>query len=377
MRFLHTEREALEALLPGLDAALAAHDLDTLERPGGPGLAAFKAARGPALLVPTEHGGLGADPVQAVRVQRAVAGRSPSLAIATTMHHFSVATLVEASRSGNGMEWILLEAIAGDGLLVASGFAEGRTAQAILSPTMTAEPDGSGLLVSGSKKPCSLARSMDLLTASVVVPRTDGTGQQMAVALVPAGTPGLQVRPFWNSFVLAGAESDEVVLKDVRVPAELVVRTEIGPDDTLDTLQTAGFLWFELLMAASYLGMASALAERVLTTGRAGAAEQVDIAVELEAAMGCVVGVARGMTLGLHGEQAFADALVCRYAAQDAIGRAVRRSVELLGGMAYIGSDDVAYLAACTAALAFHPPSRARMAEPLRDWFAGQPLRVP
>ena len=129
MRF-RRERHTLEALLPGLDAALADHGLEDLERPGGPGLAAFKASRGPALLVPAEHSGTGADPTQAIQVQRAIGARSPSLAVATTMHHFSVASLVEASRASSGFEWMLLEAVARDGLLMASGFAEGRPGQA-------------------------------------------------------------------------------------------------------------------------------------------------------------------------------------------------------------------------------------------------------
>jgi alkylation response protein AidB-like acyl-CoA dehydrogenase len=376
MEFLGKERTTVEELLPGLDKALAEVPLAELETPGGPAIGAFREAGGPALLVPAEHTGIGAVPLQAVRVQRAIGARCPSLAVATTMHHFSVATLVETSRLSTGFEWMLLESIARQGLLVASGFAEGRPGQAILTPTMTAVPRGANLVLSGRKKPCSLAHSMDLLTASVSVPRLDGSGQQMAVALIPATSPGVERRPFWNSFVLAAAESDEVVLTDVEVPPDLVVRTEVGPDDTLDSLQTTGFLWFALLMAASYLGMASALAERVLASPRVDAAERAGIAVEIEAAMGCVEGVARGMADGLAGEEAFAQALVCRFAVQDAIGRAVRRCVEALGGMAYIGSADVAYLAACTAALGFHPPSRARMSEPLVDWFAGQPLRV-
>jgi hypothetical protein len=129
-------------------------------------------------------------------------------------------------------------------------------------------------------------------------------------------------------------------------------------------------------MAAAYLGMASALVERVLHSPRVAAAERAGVAVEIEAAAGCVEGVAQRMAAGLAGEEAFAAALVCRFAVQDAIGRAVRRCVEALGGMAYIGSGDVAYLSACSAALGFHPPSRARMSEPLVEWFAGRPLRV-
>lgn len=376
MRFLMRERTTLEELLPGLDSALAAVPLADLERPQSIALKAFRAAGGPALLVPSEHAGLGADPVQAVRVQRAVASRSPSLAVATTMHHFSVASLVETSTRSQGFEWMLLEAIARDGLLVASGFAEGRTGQAILSPTMRAELRDGKVVLNGSKKPCSLAHSMDLLTASITLPTEDGTGEQMAVALIPKGTPGIAVKPFWNSFVLAGAESDEVVLTDVEIPTTLVVRTEVRPDQQLDDLQTAGFLWFELLMTASYTGVASALVERVLTVGKADASLRAEVAVEIEAVMATVEGIAAAVSRGHAGERAFADALVCRYAAQDAIGRVVRRSVEALGGMSYIGSDEVAYLAAASAALAFHPPSRARMAQPLCDYFAGERLGV-
>jgi hypothetical protein len=40
----------------------------------------------------------------AVRIQRAVGSRSPSLAVATTMHHFSVASLVELTAAGNGSD---------------------------------------------------------------------------------------------------------------------------------------------------------------------------------------------------------------------------------------------------------------------------------
>lgn len=376
MRFLQRERDTLERLLPGLDDALAGTGLEKLERAGSPGLDAFKMAGGPALVVPAEHAGLGASALDAVRVQRAIASRSPSLAIATTMHHFSIASLVESSAHSVGFEWMLLEGIARGGLLVASGFAEGRTGQAILSPTLRATVRDGKIVLNGSKKPCSLAHSMDLLTASVTLPRVDGPGEQMAVALIPKATPGLHVRPFWNSFVLAGAENDEVVLEDLEVQPGLVVRTEMQPNQVLDRLQTAGFLWFELLMTASYLGVASALIERVLQAGKASAELRAGLAVQVEAAMHAIEGVARGLLLDVPREDLLAEALTCRYAAQDTITRTVGRCVESLGGMAFAGSGEVPYLAAAASALAFHPPSRARMAGPLCDYFDGAPLRV-
>ncbi|MGW5611621.1 acyl-CoA dehydrogenase [Streptomyces sp. NPDC003753] len=374
MQFLETERATLERFMPGLDADLTRIPLAELEKPGNPALALFKAAGGPNLLIPTEQGGDGATPLEAVRAQRAIGARSPSLGVATTMHHFSVASLAEASL-GDGFEWMLLEGIAAGRLLLASGFAEGRSGAAILSPTLRAVRRGGNLIVTGSKKPCSLSRSMDLLTASVAVTDEDGR-ERMAVAVIPVDSPGLEVRPFWNNFVLAGAESDEVVLKDVEVPKRLVVMTDSSEDQRPDKLQTSGFIWFELLVTASYLGAASALVEGVLSAGKADAVERAALVIEVEAAMTMLEGVARAKEAGEEGEEMLARVLCVRYAVQDAIGRIQRRAVELLGGMSYIGSSDAAYLSAACAGLMFHPPSRPHMSDQLCDHFAGRPLRV-
>lgn len=374
MHFLETERATLERFMPGLDAGLAAVPLAELERPGNPALALFKASGGPNLLIPAEQGGHGATPLEAVRAQRAVGARSPSLGVATTMHHFSVAGLAEASL-GDGFEWMLLEGIAAGRLLLASGFAEGRSGASVLSPTLRAVRRDGNLVVTGSKKPCSLARSMDLLTASVAVTDDDGR-DRMAIAVIPADSPGLEVRPFWTTFALAGAESEEVVLTDVEVPRRLVVMTDSGDDQRPDKLQSSGFVWFELLVTASYLGAASALVEAVLAAGKADAVERAALVVEAEAAMAMLEGVARAKEAGEDGDGMLARTLCVRYAVQDTIGRITRRAVELLGGMSYIGSSDAAYLSAACAGLMFHPPSRTHMSDPLCDHFAGLPLRV-
>ncbi|MGY5128285.1 acyl-CoA dehydrogenase family protein [Streptomyces nigrescens] len=376
MGFLDTEREALDALLPGLDATLAGHSLAELERPGGPAVAAFREAGGAALLVPAQNTGIGADPLQAVRLQRAVGARCPSLAVATTMHHFSVASLVETAKHGAGFEWMLLEAIVGKRMLLASGFSEGRTGQSILRPTIRAERRGGDVVLNGSKKPCSLAHSMDLLTASVVMTDDSGT-PRLAVAIVPADTPGLSVRPFWRSTVLAGAESDEVVLEDVTLDAQMVVLTDVGADSVLDALHISGFLWFELLMTAGYLGTASALVERVLRHGRAPATVRAELVTDVNAAMLAVEAVARTMRESqVWGEPLLVDALMARYAAQDAIARTTRTALETLGGMSFITSDEGTYLASAAAGLSFHPPSRQGMAESLCAALNGEPLHV-
>ncbi|MEU3026978.1 acyl-CoA dehydrogenase [Streptomyces incarnatus] len=375
MNFLHTERAVLDRLLPGLDAALAAHPLAELERAPSPAIEAFREAGGPGLLVPAEHSGAGATVLQAVRAQRAVGARCPSLAVATTMHHFSVAGLVETARHGTGMEGLLLTAVAGERLLLASGFAEGNTGQNILRPAIRAELRDGRVVLNGSKKPCSLSRSMDLLTASVMLTGADGVAR-LAVAIVPAKTPGLSVRPFWNSPVLAGAESDEVVLTEVELDPQMVVTTEVTADAVPDSLNVAGFLWFELLLTAGYLGVVSALVERVLAKPGGFGGDPTPFLVDVEAAMLAVEAVAMAMETEAWDDTLLVRALHARYAAQDAIARTAPRCLSALGGMAFIGSPDGTYLASAAAGLGFHPPSRARMAGPLREHLGGARLRI-
>jgi alkylation response protein AidB-like acyl-CoA dehydrogenase len=377
MDFLTRERAALQHLLPGLDERLAGYPLADLERPGSPGIAAFRECGGPGLLAPEEYGGAGAGALDAVRVQRAIGARSPSLAVATTMHHFSLASLVALDGAvAGGLQWLLIEGIARGGKLLASGFAEGRPGTSILDPTMRAVVTPDGVRVSGVKRPCSLARSMDLLTASVRLSDADGRDAGLAVVLVPAPSEGMTVSPFWASEYLAGAESDQVDLDGVLVPEELVVRVEPPPGQVLDGLQSAGFVWFELLMTAAYLGTASALVERALHDEHAAPAEAARLVVEVEAAMAAVENVARQLPARQTDHRLLVDALIARYAAQDAIARVVPRAVELLGGHNFIRSSEIGYLAGCVNGLSLQPPARSRMAVPILGFLRGEPLVI-
>ncbi len=376
MKLLANERAALCSYLPGLDEFLCGERLVDLESAESKGIAAFREHGGPALLVPAEHSGSGASAIDAVRVQLAIGSRSPSLAVATTMHHFSVASLVALSEVSNGMEWMILEGVATNNLLIASGFAEGRPGGAILQPAMRTTMVDGGVRVSGVKRPCSLARSMDLLTASIQVPRLDGNGTQLAVALIPAASEGIEVTPFWSTFALAGAESDQVSLIDVFVPTELLVRTDLEPGERLDDVQTTGFVWFELLMMASYLGATAALVERVLDNERVPEAERARVVTDLLGAVAAVENIARQVPERQRDRDLLAESLFVRYAGQGAIARIVPQAVELLGGLSFISSDDTGYLAAAVNGLGFHPPARTKMAAPLLGYLAGAPLEI-
>ena len=280
MNLLGTERDTLDCYIPGLDKHLTEIPLLELEKPGNGALQTFRELGGPALLVPAEYEGKGASMLDTVRIQRAVGSRSPSLAVATTMHHFSVASLAELAAARSGFEWAMLTAIAENSWLLSSGFAEGKPGQHILTPTMRGVPADGGITVSGVKKPCSLTWSMNLLSASVAVTDPATGTSRLAIVLIPADSPGIERDRFWQSTARAAAESDQVTLTGVYVPDALIFYPDDG--ESMDPIQARGFVWFELLVSASYLGAATNLAERAIARGRGSDEDRAGLAIELE-----------------------------------------------------------------------------------------------
>jgi alkylation response protein AidB-like acyl-CoA dehydrogenase len=213
---------------------------------------------------------------------------------------------------------------------------------------------------------------MDLFTVST--PPLVGMDAGLAAAMIPADTPGIERRVFWKSPILAGAESDEVVLRDVVVPIDAFL--PLGGPGRVSEVQDRGFLWFELLISAAYLGIASALVERVLLSSRGSASDRVTLATEVEGAMAALEGIARGMQEGERDNHALGRMLLVRYAVQAAIDRASCLAVELLGGSAFIGSPEVSYLYSATRGLSLHPPPRPVAAKSLNDYLSGNPVAL-
>jgi len=372
--FLGTERALLERFMPGLDAELKAIPLAVLEGRENPSIRILKEAKGPGLLIPKRYGGLGATAVEGARTLRAIASRAPSLGIVCTMHNFSVSTLVEWAMFGEEYGELLLTGLAENSMYVASGFAEGRSGSRPLDMTMRARrAPGGGWLLSGKKKPCTLTYSMDFLSCGVSALDEDGT-RRRAVGLVPADSPGIERRPFWKSHVLAGAESDEVILTDVHVPDDFVFVIE--GSDQLDPVEVTGFIWFQMALATTYLGIVSGLVERLLAAGKGTSEERGGILAQVEAFSAAIDGIAYSLDAREDRDRLLSRALSTRFSLQGAIETIAMRSAELLGGLAFIGSSEVAYLLCASRALAFHPPGRIPASRALDEYARGGVLDV-
>ncbi|MBM7416130.1 MULTISPECIES: acyl-CoA dehydrogenase family protein [Nocardiaceae] len=367
-RLMSTERATLRRLLPALATYLEATPLSVLEAPGSDAIATFRDAGGCGLIAPTSLGGLGATAVEALRVHRAIGAASPSLAAAVTMHHLSIATIIEIAMAGPEEELPLVAGLIEQKSIIASGFAEG--VGSTLVPSVDAYYDDGDYVVNGSKKPCSLSASMDFLAASVATREKKGGKTRKAVALIPASMPGVSVRPFWTTPVLAGAESEEVVLEDVRVPVSL---TMVGAlDDPEGMHELTGFLWFGILASAGYIGAATALVERLVGHPKVSDSVYTSAAAELEAAIAGLEAVAAAMDSGERGADLSARLLFCRIALRGALRRAVDAAVTALGGIAFITDPDIAYLQSVVSAFAFHPPSIRETESSLAAYHRGE-----
>ena len=74
MRYLDQARALCESYLPGLLDGLSKVPFEQREASGGGTLPVFRASGGPSLVIPRDYGGLGASPLDAIRVTRAIGG---------------------------------------------------------------------------------------------------------------------------------------------------------------------------------------------------------------------------------------------------------------------------------------------------------------
>jgi alkylation response protein AidB-like acyl-CoA dehydrogenase len=374
-RFLRREREVLDRLLPGADARLASLPFMMLETSVAPGVRLLKDLGLPQLVIPQAHGGLGATALETAQIHRAIASRAPSLGLAATMHSFAARTLAEYAACGAQYGADLLSAVACGSSFLASGFTEAGPGLRPLELSMRAiaNRDGSWT-VSGSKKPCMLARSMDFLSAGVLA--IDRAGKtHRAVALIPADLPGVERRSLGGSAVLAGAENDELVLKNVVVPRDFVFLADNDPH--LDGVELRASVWLELCLASTYVGMASALVERALARGPAiTSAERVALWTDVETAMAAVTALAGSLDAGdAPVSELLARGVAIRLGARAALERITQRCADYLrdGGPR---NAEVEHLLGLSRALALHPSSRTLGAQVLSAYLDGDDLEI-
>lgn len=208
-----------------------------------------------ALVIPAEHGGLGADLVDFCLCQERLAQGCGATALAINMHLFGLGSMVERGDIIRPQTQQFLQAVGRDRHIIGGGITEPETGGNWGLFVSRAVKEGDSYVLNGRKVFTSLAPVIDLFMVMVTVQDPDA-GLLGGTFLVPKGTPGVQVVETWNAMGMRATASHDLVITDCRVPLDHAVRLrplgEILPEDV------SVFAWFSLSIASIYTGIAIA-----------------------------------------------------------------------------------------------------------------------
>jgi alkylation response protein AidB-like acyl-CoA dehydrogenase len=175
--------------------------------------------------VPVRHGGMGVESTHDVVVAASRLARGDaSVAIGVNMHMAFVLNLVRRRRIAlNGGDerraeafGASLEAIARGGMVMAAAISE--RGQDLMRPRTTAVRTESGWRIDGDKVFCTMSPAATALYVAVTYAGEDGD-ERYGYALVPPGTPGVEVHDDWDALGMRASGSHSVSFRGAEVPA--------------------------------------------------------------------------------------------------------------------------------------------------------------
>lgn len=362
--FLAREKSTVEQLLPGLLAVLNSHTLTALEADDGRMLInLLRQYANPGLLVSAALGGSDVSLVSAVRIHRYIGSRCPSLAIMMTMHNHTTYCLTKAMDHSLANKDFLLSQVATDRLVFCSGFAEARPGANILNSSVTCVSNNGHYVINGSKKPCTMADLADIALVGIANPALSAGAARGLLLVENMQAEGITTVPFWPATILTATSSNEMVFHNYQASADNVVLMAAGDEHTcakqaIETTELCGLSSFQLLIAASYLGVASRLAELCFAAAPTNSTDLSQLAIELESAALALEGAAALVDSQVPSAELVALCVSVRTMVAQAMDRANRLALISLGGMKYLAKEEIRYLLQVSQCLNFHPLSR-------------------
>lgn len=231
-----------------LENRFPAEDVDDLRDAGY--LAAF---------VPTKFGGAGLTMTEICAEQTRLAKAAPATALAVNMHQIIVGVARHMVRSGDSRgEFVLRDAAAGE--LFAFGISEPGNDLVLFGSTTEAKtaPNG-GYSFSGTKIFTSMAPAWSRLLTFGRWEETDEanapTGNIKSVfAVLNREDGGFTVKNDWDAVGMRATQSNTTVLDGAVASADQIL-TVTDPGPSTDPVVFGIFANFELLLAATYMGV--------------------------------------------------------------------------------------------------------------------------
>lgn len=210
--------------------------------------------------VPTELGGEGATTRDVADAQRVIAAACGSTALASAMHLHVVLAAAWRWRHGDTSVEPMLRRVAGERLVVCSTGGNDWT-----KPTAVATPVDGGWRVSGRKTFASISPIANVAATFAVIGEPRPGAEVIAFSL-PLKADGVRVEETWDAAGMRGTGSNEIVLDDVFVAeAQVSARRTWGE---LDRPLLVTTLHAFPVIAATYLGVAEALFDTALASGK-------------------------------------------------------------------------------------------------------------
>jgi alkylation response protein AidB-like acyl-CoA dehydrogenase len=208
------------------------------------------------LTIDEEHGGAGRDIVAAIAVIDELARRGA--AIAGPYIHCAFYGGLNISENGSPeQKRELLPRLARGEILFAYGLSEPDVGGDLASVTTTARRDGDRVVLNGTKRWCTAARVADYMYTLVRSDADAGRYKNLSFVLVPFGTPGITITTI-DHLGIRYAETTDVTLEDVVVPASMIVGGETGWNQGWRMLAGPALDVEKLEITAVTLGIASA-----------------------------------------------------------------------------------------------------------------------
>jgi alkylation response protein AidB-like acyl-CoA dehydrogenase len=222
--------------------------------------------------VPTELGGHGALTRDMADAQRVIARACGSTGLACSMHLHLVLAAAWRWRRGDTVVEPMLRRVGQDHIVVVSTGGNDWT-----KPTAIATPmaDG-GWKVSGRKTFASISPAAQVAITFAVI-GSPAPGSEVIAFGVPLDADGVRLEETWDAAGMRGTGSHDIVLDDVVVAeAQVSARRTWGE---LDRPLLVASLHAWPVIASTYLGVAEALAEAALGSGKVtgSAARQVGL----------------------------------------------------------------------------------------------------
>lgn len=309
-----------------------------------------------AAFVPQEFGGAGLSTPEICAAQTALAEAAPATALAINMHHIIVGLGRHLVREGvEAGKQILTGAAAGE--IYAFGISEPANDLVLFGSTTEAREDGEGgYSFHGTKIFTSLS---PVWTKLLTFGRSETDGGKSIFALVDRADGGFEIKDDWDTLGMRGTRSNTTVLDGAHAPASAVLQ-KVDPGPSLEPVAFGIFAYFEILLAATYLGMgnrAIAVAAESVKSRRSVKNDNVyaadpdirwrlaDAAIAMNSASAEVTLLARDIEAGAERGMMWLPQLSsAKNAAAEASRHAVDQAIRACGGSSYYRSHELTRL---------------------------------